>query len=110
MTSSWASLRRQAVRTLGSVFKRGKVYYIIFTHRGRRHKESSGSTQRKVAIALLRKRIAEVVEGRIHPRAERTTFDDLVKLIESDYAANGRRSTASLKQRIKRLRLTFGKM
>jgi len=41
------------MRTLGSVFKRGKVYYIIFTHRGRRYKESSGQTQRKVAIALL---------------------------------------------------------
>ena len=65
------------MRTLGSVFKRGKVWYIIFTHRGRRYKESSGSTERRVAIALLRKRIAEVVEGRLMPSAERTTFEGL---------------------------------
>ncbi len=97
------------MRTLGSVFKRGKVYYIIFTHRGRRYKESSGSTKRKVAIALLRKRIAEVVEGRIMPSAERTTFDDLVKLIEADYAANGRKSRGSLDDRVNVLRERFGK-
>jgi integrase len=97
------------VRTLGSVFKRGKVYYIIFTHRGRRYKESSGSTQRKVAIALLRKRIAEVVEGRLMPSAERTTFDDLVKLIEGDYAARGNKTTRDMLGRVAHLREAFGK-
>src|SRR5439155_17275642 len=101
---------RDTMRTLGSVFKRGKVWYIIFTHRGRRHKESSGSTERKVAIALLRKRIAEVVEGRIvGTQADRVTFDDLVRLIESDYQNNGRRSTRDMLSRVARLRESFGK-
>jgi integrase len=98
------------VRTLGSVFKRGKVYYIIFTHRGRRYKESSGSTEKKVAIALLRKRIAEVVEGRLMPCAERTTFEDLAKLIESDYAARGNKTTRDMLGRVKHLREAFGKV
>jgi integrase len=97
------------MRTLGSVFKRGKVWYIIFTHRGRRYKESSGSTERKVAIALLRKRIAEVVEGRLMPSAERTTFDDLVKIIEGDYAARGNKTTRDMLGRVKHLREAFGK-
>ena len=97
------------MRTLGSVFKRGKVYYIIFTHRGRRHKESSGSTQRKVAIALLRKRIAEVVEGRLMPSAERTSFEDLVKLITADYAARGNKTARDMLGRVTHLRETFGK-
>lgn len=98
------------MRTLGSVFKRGKVWYVVFTHRGRRYKESSGSTKRKVAIALLRKRIAEVVEGRIMPRAERTTFNDLVKLIEADYAARGNKTTRDMLGRVTHLREAFGKV
>ena len=35
------------MRTVGSVYKRGKVWYILFVHRGKRYRESSGSTDRK---------------------------------------------------------------
>jgi len=98
------------VRTLGSVFKRGAVYYIVFTHRGRRYKESSGSTQRKVAIALLRRRISEVVEGRLLPRAERTTFENLVKLIEDDYRSGGRKSGTTMRYCLAHLRAGLGKI
>src|SRR6266850_2504637 len=45
------------------------------------------------AVALLQKRHGEIVAGTLlGPDAQRTTFDDLVNLIEQDYAANARRS------------------
>ena len=97
------------MNTVGSIYKRGDVWYILFIHRGRRHRESSGSTDRKVALGLLKKRIAEVVEGRIiGPQAERVTFDDLVKLIEADYTTNGRKSTVDMLGRVAHLRGAFG--
>lgn len=64
---------------------------------------------RKIAVALLKKRIAEVVEGRIvGPQAERVTFDDLAKLIEADYTRNGRKSTVDMLGRVAHLRAAFG--
>lgn len=97
------------MNTVGSLYKRGDVWYILFTHRGQRHRQSSGSSDRKIAVALLRKRIAEVVEGRITgPQADRVTFDDLVNLIEADYATNGRKSTADMLGRVAHLRAAFG--
>jgi integrase len=96
------------VRTLGGVFKRGEVWYIVFTHRDRRYRESSGSPKKRVALALLRKRIAEVVEGRLMPSADRTSFDDLVRLIEADYGARGNKTTRDMLGRVKRLRESFG--
>jgi len=97
------------VNTLGSVYKRGKVWQIKFIHRGKRYRESSGSTDRKVAVALLKRRLAEVISGRIvGPSAERVTFQHLVDLLEGDYAANERKSTRSMRCRVKRLRQTFG--
>ena len=97
------------MNTIGGVYKRGDVWYVLFTHRGRRHRESSGSTDRKVAVALLKKRIAEIVEGRIiGPQAERVTFEDLAKLIEADYTANRRKSTVDMLGRVAHLRAAFG--
>ena len=97
------------MNTVGSLYKRGDVWYILFIHRGRRHRESSGSSDRKVAVALLKKRIAEVVEGRIiGPQAERVTFDDLAKLIEADYTTNARKSTVDMLGRVAHLRAAFG--
>jgi len=97
------------MRTVGSVYLRGKVWYILFVHRGHRYRESSGSTSRAAAVALLKKRLAEAVEGRITGSSpDRVTFDDLVALLEGDYAANERKSTRSMRCRVKRLRQSFG--
>ncbi len=99
------------MRTIGHVYKRGSVWYIRFTHRGFEHRESSGSSDRKVAASLLKRRIAEVIEGRIiGPQADRVTFDDLAKLIEQDYKTNERRSTVDMLGRVAHLRESFGKM
>ena len=97
------------MRSVGDVYRRGEVWYIRFTHAGRKYRESSGSTDRKIAVNLLRKRIAEVIEGRVvGHRADRVSFADLLALIEADYKAQGRKSLQTLQYRLKRLKSAFG--
>jgi integrase len=103
--------RKKKDAKLGSVYCRKGVWYIRFTVNGREHRESSKSTDQQLALALLEKRRTEVIERRaLGPRIERTTFDDLVRLIEADYAANERKSTSDMLCRVKWLRKTFGKV
>jgi integrase len=97
------------MNSVGNVYQRSGVWYVYFTHRGRRYRESSGSSERRVAVALLKRRIAEVIEGRVvGHRADRVTFADLVSLIESDYTVQGRKSLPLLKYRLTRLKTAFG--
>lgn len=97
------------MRSIGSVFRRGEVWYIRFIHAGRKYRESSGSTDRRIAKDLLKRRIAEVLEGRVvGHRADRVAFADLIGLIEADYRAQGRKSLSTLQYRLKRLKAAFG--
>jgi hypothetical protein len=77
----------------GRVYLRGRVYWIQYGHRGRDYRESSKSTDRKVALKLLRKRLAEIHSGKHAPAAERVNLADLRQLVEADHLLNGRRAT-----------------
>ncbi len=69
------------------------VWWISYSVHGKRHKESSKSTNRADAVRLLKKRIGEVQAGKAVGNAvERTTLNDLIGMVEADYAANARRS------------------
>ena len=97
-------------RDFGHIFQRGKVWWIRYSVDGKRYRESSGSTNRKKAEKLLERRRVEYEDGRLlTPTVKRTTFEDLARIIEDDYAVNGRRSTARLKQALAQLRRVFGK-
>lgn len=62
----------------GRVYQRGNVWWIDYGFRGDRHRESSGSTKKKDAVALLRKRMAEMGKGKlVGPSEESVTFKDL---------------------------------
>lgn len=100
-----------ARRKLGSVYKRGRYWWVRYSFRNREYRESSKSVKKSVALALLEKRISEIHDGRLlGPQSQRTTFDDLVKLIEQDYASNGRRSVVNMRLRVKKLREHFEKV
>jgi integrase len=97
-----------ARRKLGSVYKRGQYWWVRYSFRNREYRESSKSVKKGDALALLQKRISEVHDGRLlGPQSQRTTFDDLVTLIEQDYASNGRRSVVNMRLRVKKLREDF---
>ena len=64
---------------------------------------------RSDAVRLLKRRLGEMGAGQFRgPEMERTTFEDLVTIIEQEYRANGRKSLGRMQTALKPLRLTFG--
>jgi integrase len=49
---------------MGSLYKRGKIWWLGYVVDGRQHCESSGTTNKRVAEKILSLRIAEIIEGR----------------------------------------------
>jgi integrase len=98
------------LRTLGSVYERGGIWYCRFYYRGREYRYSSRSPKRKDALALLEKKRDEVISRRLAPGTDRASFSDLAKLIEQDYVANERKSLREMKGRLKQLRKRLGNM
>lgn len=89
--------------------KTAAVWWIQYSHRGRRYRESSGSPVRSVAVALLKRRLGEIGRGRLlGPAVERTTWPDLADMIRSDYAGQARKSTKRMEQALTQLSAAFG--
>ena len=83
--------------------------WIDYSFRGKRRRESSGSTLKGDATKLLRKRTAEMGKGRIiGPDAESLSYEDLETIIRDNYVKNERRSTERLEASLKALRSFFG--
>jgi integrase len=73
------------------------------------HRENTGSTNQADAVKLRQTRLGEVGRGRvIGPDVEKTTFEDLAKMIDTDYQVNARKSTERLAASLKHLREAFG--
>ncbi len=94
----------------GAVYKRGDVWWIQYSHRGERVRESSGARTRTAAVQLLRQRLADSGQGRAPIAGQRVTFEDLVALLERDYRLKQRRSLRRAQEGIARLRAFFGAM
>lgn len=92
----------------GSVYCRGRVWWIKLYVNGKARPESSGSTKRADAVRLLNRRRGEIASGRYCPDADRVTFEDLAQTIEADYRLQGRRSTPRLQLSLHNLREHFG--
>jgi integrase len=73
--------------------KTSAVWWISYSVRGKRHKESSESTNRADAVRLLKNRHGDAQTGKpVGSQVERTTLDDLIAMVEADYKANARKS------------------
>lgn len=92
----------------GRLYRRGETWWIDFSHRGERHRESSGSTRKKDARALLRQRMKEIAEGTFAPDQDEVTLDDLCELIEDDYVTHDRKSLDRLRTALRRLKDRIG--
>ena len=96
-------------RGMGSVYKRGSIWWAQYWWRGKQHCESSNSTVQKDAIKLLRQRYGEMGKGKFQGHdMERTTFEDLVRIVEQDYRINGLRSIDRMRRALAPLRDFFG--
>jgi integrase len=70
-------------RGTGTIYRRGRIWWIQYFVRGQIIPESSGSTERADAENLLKQRIGEVAAGRrVGP--ERATVADLCQLVIED--------------------------
>jgi integrase len=93
----------------GRIFQRGETFWIDYSFRGERYRESSESTKRSDATKLLRKRMAEMGRGKvIGPAEERVMLEELLRGLTTDYAVNRRKSAARLPGALAHLRDFFG--
>jgi integrase len=76
---------------------------------GKQRRGSSGSRKKSEAQSLLKRRMGAHALG-LEPgdEAKKLTFEDLARMIEEDYALQGRRSTPRLQLSLRRLREHFG--
>ena len=97
-------------RGSGSLYRRGPVWWVRFSHHGVEYRESSESASETVARKLLKARIAET--GRrgkyLGPVEEKVTFNDLAAMLVSDYTVNDRHSMRRLTSSLLHLRSHFG--
>ena len=80
---------------LGSIYRRGNIWWISYWVRGKPHAESSGSTNEADAIRKLKQRIAEAGRGRpIGNKIDKTTLGDLLDMLVNSYKINRQRLSA----------------
>jgi integrase len=92
--------------------KESAVWWIAYHRPGKdggEIRESSHSTKRTDAIALLNARRGEIAQGElINPQADRTTLEDLLAMVKTDRRKNGR-ETDHLPAYERRLTEFFGR-
>jgi len=95
---------------MGRIYRRGRVLWIQYSHRGETFRESTKSDLRREAAALLKRRMAEIGRGIARPgEADRLTFDELAGMLEDDYSLNERKSVGRARLSIRHLRSYFGR-
>ena len=96
---------------MGSIYKRGNIFWIKYSRGGRRFRESTESKKQSVARRLLRLREGQIAEGKFTDlEPERIRYEDLEKDFLNDYKINGRKSYKMVQYSLKHLRDYFGGM
>lgn len=89
--------------------KTAATWWIQYSVRGKRYRESSGSANRNDAVKLLRDRLGAAAQGKpVGPNVDKTSFDDIAQILLDDYRANGRRSLERVEAAFNHLRGFFG--
>src|SRR6202165_3868911 len=88
--------------------KTAATSWISYSLHGRRHCENAHSTKEGDATKLLKLRLGQAAIGMpVGPKVERTTLGEILKMVEVDYAANGRKSLARVKHAARHLKEFF---
>lgn len=95
-------------RGMGYAYKRGNRWWICYYVRGKRYREATDAQNETQAGSLLKLRHGEAKSGKpFGPEVEKTTLGDLAKMLENDYAANGRKARV-IKSPLAHLKRYFG--
>ncbi|MHC4619729.1 MAG: tyrosine-type recombinase/integrase, partial [Planctomycetota bacterium] len=97
------------MRGSGRIFQRGNIWWVAYSHRGKEHRESSGSRKEADAKRFLKKRLGEIhAQTFIGPSQERVKVSELLDGVIRDYKLNERKSLHTLEHNCKHLREAFG--
>jgi integrase len=89
--------------------KTASTWWIQYSVRGERFRESSGSQRRSDAENLLKQRLQAAARGGPFGRnAGRTTFEDLARILIEDYQTHARRSLERAEDALGHLARFFG--
>ena len=93
---------------MGSIYRRGKTFWIQYYKNGKAYQETSRSRKKMVANELLKKREGEISQGKVPGiHFDRVTFDELAEGFITDYKINQRKSITRAERSIKRLKEEF---
>jgi integrase len=96
---------------MGSIYRRGKVYWVKYYRNGKPYYESSHSDKVEVAKRILSKREGEISEGKLPGiYFDKVRFDELADDFLADYRINQKRSLKRAERSTGHLRKFFGGM
>src|SRR5262244_1499523 len=102
-------MKARRKRGEGTVYLRGRIWWIKYSVNGEPVPESSGSDKESDARKLLRKRLGEIAAGRfIGPDAERVTVRELAEDYLNDYRVNDKKSLDKAVRCANRINGVFG--
>src|SRR5437870_1377556 len=91
----------------GSVYKRGKVWWVTYYANGKQIWESAKTKNKTEARNTLQSKIGQRAEGRLVVGADKVTFEDLIEGVKNEYKVNGRKSLGKVQYRAKHLAKSF---
>lgn len=91
----------------GTIYKRGRIWWIGYQLRGVQQNESSGSTDRADAVKLLQRRQGEVESNRAVSRVRVLTVGELLDRLAEDYRERETRSLVDQLGKIEALKKRF---
>ena len=93
---------------MGSLYRRGKTWWIKYYIQGKPIRQSTGSESKKNAKDLLADREGRVVMGSpILPRMDRITFTEAVDELILHYTITGSRKLKDVESKLKPVRFFF---
>lgn len=96
---------------MGTLYRRGKVYWVKYYRNGKPYYESSHSDKVEVAKRILNKREGEISQGKLPGiYFDKVRFDELADDFLVDYRINQKRSLRRAERSIGHLRKFFGGM
>jgi integrase len=87
---------------MGSIYKRGEVYWIKYYRAGKPLRESTRSRKEADAKRLLKRREGEISEGKLPGIFfDKVTFEELAEALIVDYKVNKRKTLAKVERQIR---------
>jgi len=93
---------------MGSLYRRGNVWWVKYYRNGKPYRESSKSTKKMVAKKILDRREGRIAQGRLPGvHFEKITFDQLSKDFLRDYRINQKKSIKRAERSVEKLKEFF---